>query len=85
MRPRGGVVAFPYLRRVTDVEAFCQLLMERSGVLLVPGTCFGWAGHVRLGFGGPRAELEAGLAAVSATLEASGQGSEPRRARAAQT
>jgi aspartate/methionine/tyrosine aminotransferase len=49
-RPRAGSVAFPGI--ATAAEAFCGDLVERQGVLLVPGTCFD-AGdrHFRIGFG----------------------------------
>lgn len=59
--PAGGVCGFPHLHGVDDVEAFCQALAEERGVLLVPGTCFGIPGHVRLGFGRGADELERGL------------------------
>lgn len=68
VRPEGGVTAFPRLRHVADVEAFCHRLMSEHGTLLVPGTCFGRPGHVRLGFGGTADELQRGLATVSALL-----------------
>jgi aspartate/methionine/tyrosine aminotransferase len=69
-RPDGGVTAFPRLRGVPDVEAFCHGLMRDHGVLTVPGTCFGLPGHIRLGFGGGTAELRQGLAAMSELLRA---------------
>ena len=69
VRPHGGVVAFPRFPYVEDVVAFCHQLMQEYRVLLVPGTCFGLSGHVRLGFGCPTAELEQGLTAVSALLK----------------
>jgi aspartate/methionine/tyrosine aminotransferase len=49
-RPRAGSVAFPGI--ATAAEAFCDDLVERQGVLLVPGTCFD-AGddHFRIGYG----------------------------------
>jgi capreomycidine synthase len=68
VRPDGGVVAFPMLRGVPDVESFCDRLMREHRVLLVPGTCFGRPGHVRLGFGVHPDELAAGLGAISKLL-----------------
>jgi capreomycidine synthase len=68
VRPDGGVTAFPLLRGVPDVERFCDRLMGEHRVLLVPGTCFGRPGHVRLGFGVRPDELSAGLDAVSRLL-----------------
>jgi aspartate/methionine/tyrosine aminotransferase len=59
------VVAFPRLLDVPAVDDFCHRLMREHGVLLVPGTCFGRPGHVRIGFGGATHELVQGLSALS--------------------
>lgn len=67
--PQAGVVAFPALARVADTVDFCNRLMKRHGVLLVPGECWDLPGHVRLGFGGAAADLERGLAALSVELK----------------
>ena len=67
--PRGGVCAFPRLRSVPDVEAFCHRLAREERVLLVPGNCFGAPAHVRLGFGRRTEVLEEGLARVASMLE----------------
>jgi aspartate/methionine/tyrosine aminotransferase len=49
--PRGSSVAFPRLLR-GDAERFCASLVEREGVLLLPGALFGMAGgHFRIGYG----------------------------------
>jgi capreomycidine synthase len=69
VRPRGGVCAFVGLRGVSDVEGFCHDLARRHRVLLVPGRCFNYPSHVRLGFGGATAELREGLARLSAQLK----------------
>jgi capreomycidine synthase len=66
--PAGGVCGFPRLHNVPDVEAFCHRLAREHRVLLVPGTCFGVEGHVRLGFGRATAELETGLSRLSEAL-----------------
>ncbi|HMF58043.1 MAG TPA: aminotransferase class I/II-fold pyridoxal phosphate-dependent enzyme, partial [Pyrinomonadaceae bacterium] len=50
VRPRGGMMAFPWLRDESDARKFCRLLAER-GVLLAPGDCFRMPEHFRLGFG----------------------------------
>ena len=68
---RGGVCGFPRLHAVPDVDAFCHRLAQEHGTLLVPGSCFGRPGHVRLGFGRETASLEAGLARLSALLQES--------------
>lgn len=68
--PAGGVCGFPRLHEVADVEAFCHALARERRVMLVPGTCFGTAGHARLGFGGPAEALESGLERLGAALRA---------------
>ena len=70
--PAGGVCGFPRLHGVDDVEAFCHHLAREHRVLLVPGTCFGAQGHVRLGFGGPAAALEEGLGRLAGALRTAG-------------
>ena len=51
-RARGGLTAFPALRQ-GSADAFCQALLEATGVLLLPGSLYGesWAKHFRIGFG----------------------------------
>ncbi|MFP5260209.1 MAG: aminotransferase class I/II-fold pyridoxal phosphate-dependent enzyme, partial [Acidobacteriota bacterium] len=50
--PKGGLTAFPGLRRGT-AEAFCQELLAATGVLLLPGNLYGeqWDKRFRIGFG----------------------------------
>lgn len=51
IRPNGGPIAFPKLKR-GDINSFCHELVTRAGVLLLPGTLFEDAGnHFRIGFG----------------------------------
>jgi aspartate/methionine/tyrosine aminotransferase len=51
IRPRAGSVAFPQLLRA-DVDRFAEQLIEREGVLILPGTQFEYPGNFfRLGFG----------------------------------
>jgi aspartate/methionine/tyrosine aminotransferase len=50
-RPRAGPIAFPELRR-GSVDAFCSDLLEKNGVLLLPGTVYGSRYNAfRIGFG----------------------------------
>jgi aspartate/methionine/tyrosine aminotransferase len=49
VRPAGGMIAFPWLASGADTRDFCRGL-ARSGVLMVPGDCFGQPSHFRLGF-----------------------------------
>ena len=51
IEPRAGSVAFPRLRGA-EAAAWTSLLIEREGILLIPGTEFGgWTEHFRIGFG----------------------------------
>lgn len=70
VRPRAATVGFPKLLD-GDVDAFCAELVTEKGVLLLPGSRFGYPGnHFRLGFG--RRDMAEGLrhldAFVGATL-----------------
>ncbi|HEY0604369.1 MAG TPA: capreomycidine synthase [Herpetosiphonaceae bacterium] len=73
VRPKGGVSAFLRLPAVADTEAFCDDLASTQRVLLVPGNCFNHPEFVRIGFGGPTAELREGLARISEALRVFGQ------------
>ena len=67
--PNGGVLCFPKLRRITgSSEPFCISLLENTGVFIVPGDCFGFPGHVRIGFGGDLEILKIGLKKMHAHL-----------------
>jgi capreomycidine synthase len=70
--PPGGVAAFPRLVQLDDTDAFCDDLFKRHGVLVVPGSCFGVPGHVRLGYGGATDELTAGLDRLTDALTTRG-------------
>lgn len=74
--PKGGVCGFLRLCAVQDVDALCRRLACECRTLLVPGTCFSAPGYVRLGFGGPTADLKEGLTRLSNLLTA---GDEQRR------
>jgi aspartate/methionine/tyrosine aminotransferase len=51
-RPSAGPIAFPRFIDETNVEQFCIDLVEKKGVMLVPGECFFYGGsHFRIGFG----------------------------------
>jgi aspartate/methionine/tyrosine aminotransferase len=75
VRPRAGSVAFPRLREGEGegggAAAFCQALVEREGVLLLPGDVYDFpGGHFRLGFG--RRNLPEALARLERFLSSSG-------------
>ncbi|MGT2906540.1 aminotransferase [Streptococcus dentiloxodontae] len=54
-----------------SIEEFALNLLKEYGVLVIPGNRFDIEGHVRIGFCGERAVLEAGLARLSEALHKS--------------
>jgi aspartate/methionine/tyrosine aminotransferase len=74
VRPVGGVVGFPRIRRSVkvDIATFYQVLSE-SGTAVGPGRWFGQSDELmRIGFGWPTPEeLAAGLRSISLALDAS--------------
>lgn len=50
VRPSGGMICFPWLKRGGDARVFCRAVAEQ-GTLLAPGDCFQMPEHFRLGFG----------------------------------
>jgi len=50
VRPGGGMICFPWLKRGGDARVFCSAVADR-GTLLAPGDCFQMPEHFRLGFG----------------------------------
>lgn len=67
-RPSAGTVVFPTLRR-GEIAAFVRLLRQNYETSVVPGDFFEMPQHFRIGIGGPTAEVEAGLAQLSAALD----------------
>ena len=50
--PQASSVAFPAWTGLGELEPFCHRLVERQGVMLVPGSLFDYPGaHFRLGLG----------------------------------
>jgi hypothetical protein len=68
--PRGGTVAFPRLRGVSDSSRFAGRLMTERDTAIVPGHFFEAAAHFRVGFGGRTDALRGGLEALGAALDA---------------
>ena len=67
LAPQAGSVALPRWAGDGPVEAFCQALLERESVMLLPGSVFDFGeGYFRLGLG--RRNFAAGLDRVSAYL-----------------
>lgn len=67
--PAGGVTAFVRFAGIASTIGPCRDL-ARAGVLLLPGAAFGHPDRVRLGFGGPAADLLTGLGKVTEFLAA---------------
>jgi aspartate/methionine/tyrosine aminotransferase len=68
VRPRAGSVCFPKLL-AGDVDEFAAALVEREGVLVVPGSQFAYPGsHFRLGYG--RLDMPQALARLEAFAHA---------------
>jgi aspartate/methionine/tyrosine aminotransferase len=52
LRPLAGSVAFPSLTSKIPINQFCRDLLEREGVMVVPGSLFEFPGnHFRVGLG----------------------------------
>jgi aspartate/methionine/tyrosine aminotransferase len=50
--PKAGSVAFPEWLGDEPLEQFCQQVLEKQGVMIVPGNLFGYSGqHFRIGLG----------------------------------
>ena len=65
VRPRGGSIGFPELRGGVPINRFTEDLVAAEGVLLAPGSIFGYPGnHFRVGFG--RTDLPVALAGLEA-------------------
>ncbi|KAH0537504.1 hypothetical protein FGG08_005722 [Glutinoglossum americanum] len=78
IRPTAGTTAFVKFQkdgRAVDDQAFCKAVLDKTGVLLVPGDkCFGVAkgdfeGCVRIGYAGETEELVGALKLLEEFLE----------------
>jgi aspartate/methionine/tyrosine aminotransferase len=58
---RAGTVGFLKQELGISSEELCKRLMREKDVLLVPGTCFGVDGFLRIGFGNNTEVLKEGL------------------------
>ena len=68
VRPRGGSIGFPRLLDDEAIDAFAERLVDTEGVLLLPGSRFGFEGnHFRIGFG--REDLPAAVAGLERFLD----------------
>ena len=58
--PKAGPIAFPRLKGKTDVNEFCEDLLDKKGVMLLPAEVYDFKGnHFRIGFA--RENLQAAL------------------------
>ncbi len=69
VRPRAASVGFLRCDTPLSSDDLCKKLISEKSTLLVPGECFGVAGHVRLGFGNDTRTLNEGLSRLSETLD----------------
>jgi aspartate/methionine/tyrosine aminotransferase len=69
--PEHGGVFFPRLVGIGDVDAFVEKLAHRLNVVIVPGRFFGAPKHVRIGYGGDKAQLQHGLGLLAEALRKS--------------
>ena len=68
VRPRGGSIGFPRLTADVSIDDFAAELVESKGVLLVPGSVFGYPGnHFRIGY--DRTDLPEALAGLERFAE----------------
>ncbi|HWP97628.1 MAG TPA: aminotransferase class I/II-fold pyridoxal phosphate-dependent enzyme [Syntrophomonadaceae bacterium] len=51
VKPRAGSVAFPRMTAVPEADSFCARLLTTQGVLLLPGSCYDYPHHFRIGLG----------------------------------
>jgi aspartate/methionine/tyrosine aminotransferase len=68
LSPQAGSVAFPQWLGPGEVDAFCQRMVDRQGVMVVPGTMFDMPGEFfRVGLG--RRNFGEALARVESEIE----------------
>lgn len=68
IRPAATSTSFVKLAVNQPIEEFCLQLLEKYGVLVVPGNRFAIEGHVRIGYCCPPDTLRQGLALLSTFL-----------------
>ena len=69
VEPQGAFYLFPSIHRWwMDSETFCTRLIRDGCVALVPGSCFGAEGYVRLSYCCAQDQLEEGLDRLEAFL-----------------
>lgn len=71
--PLTGCTCFPRVVGVQDTRALSRWLIARHGVVVVPGECFGMAGHIRIGVALNADKLKNGLERLAAGLQEYGE------------
>ncbi len=60
--PEGGFYVFPSIEKLgMDSETFCTRLIKEAKVAVLPGSCYGVEGRVRISYSAPMGSLRAGL------------------------
>lgn len=72
VKPRSGTTALLKFDLPITSEAFCTRLLERTGVMLTPGSAMDMEGYLRIGYSNGEAILREGLARISVFLRAEG-------------
>jgi len=68
VKPKSGTTALLQYALPMTSEAFCVKLLERTGVMLTPGSAMDMEGHLRIGYANGEAILREGLKRFSAFL-----------------
>lgn len=68
IRPQAGTTALLKMNFDMQSREFCIKLIEKTGVILVPGSCFDMEGYIRIGYSAHRGELIKGLKLMSEFL-----------------
>ena len=68
VKPKSGTTALLKFDLPLTSEAFCIKLLERTGVMLTPGSAMDMEGHLRIGYANGEAILQEGLKRISAFL-----------------
>jgi aspartate/methionine/tyrosine aminotransferase len=71
LKPKAGTVALIKTKFTKNTENFCEDLINKKGVLLMPGTKFGYNDCFRIGFG--RKNLPIGIQQLDSYLIEKGQ------------
>lgn len=68
VKPKSGTTALVKYTVPLRSRDFCTQLLERTGVMFVPGSTMEMEGHLRIGYANARSSLERGLPLVSTFL-----------------